>query len=587
MDGGCVGFRRFRRHLPAIALATLALAAGDVRAQLRAGENAETTLAQVDATKTSDHPAFVAALDRLGKARDQMPPDARAHLDYLVAWQVVYAGDYAKGLPLLEAIADHSTSRTLRMRASATLVNILGMGHRYEEAFVRLNGMVASLPTVSDPVARMQALIEASQLLTSAGQYDQAMNYAEQAIAESTTRANACKTNMVKLHAMYRAGHVDGNDARFSQWVGECQASGEALYANALRADVADSAITRGHPADAISLLQRYYDSVLHDDYPTQTAQVDATLARAALAVGDLDMAQGYALSAVKTAVPGEYSEPLVSATRTAYLIAKKRGDWKSATAWLERSTEADKGYLDDVTARSIAYQIVKQQVTASRLEADALDKQNQILHLQREADQNDAASTRLYFLLLAATTAAIVLWLMRTRRSQRRFMQMARTDGLTGTSNRQAFVDECGSALADARRSGEKISLVLFDLDHFKQINDTHGHAEGDWVLLRVVAECRDHLRDHDVFGRLGGEEFAVMLRDTTPAQAREIAERMRVAISAPSDEHLTILRATASFGVASTVMFGYELDRLLMKADEAMYQAKNTGRDRVVIAT
>lgn len=578
--------RFLRRFLPALAFATLALYAGDGRAQLRPGEDARAAVAAADAIRTSDHPAFLSALARLDRARTQMPADARMYLDYLDAWQTAYAGDHVKATPMLEAIVDHSTDKVLRIRATATLVNLLGAGRHYQEAFVRLDELIAALPGVDNSRARFQAMAEASQLMTAAGQYELAASYAERATEVADTPTTICKSNVVGLHALYRAGKIDPDDARFVQWVAECQKAGEALAANELRADVADSAIRRGHPVQAISLLERYYGSVIRDAQPMQIAQYNALLARAHWDAGDAALAERYATAAIRASIEGEFTESLVSATETAFLAAKKRGDWRSATQWLERHAAADKGHLDDVSARALAYQIVKQQLAASRSETDALDKQNQILHLQREADQREAQANRIYLLLSLVLTGTIVLWLIRTRRSQQRFMRMARHDSLTGISNRQHFVDQCTAALVEGSRGAEPIALVLFDLDHFKQINDSHGHAEGDWVLLRVSAECRDHLRDADVFGRLGGEEFAVLLRQSTPAQAMAITERIREAIGAPSEEHRTIIRATASFGVACTASFGYDLDRLLMKADEAMYAAKAAGRDRVVQA-
>jgi len=581
-----VSLRLFRRCLPAVALATLAFYAGDGRAQLRAGENAEATLTVADATKTSDHPAFVATLQRLAPSRGQMSPATQMHLAYLEAWQLAYAGDHAKATPALERIADQAHDKVLRLRATATLVNILGVGRHYQDAFVRLDAMVAALPGIEDSHARYQALAEAAQLLIMAGQYDLARDYASRAIDIADTPSSICKSNAIFVHALYRGGRIDGDDARFTQWVAECQRAGEMIAANELRADIAESAIQRGHPLTAVALLDHYYESVRHDAQPMQVSQYESLLARAQWQAGNVALADRYALAAVRSSIAGEFSDPYVSATETAYLVAKKHGDWRSATLWLERHAEADKAHLDDVGARALAYQMVKQEVAASRTEADTLDKQNQILHLQREADKHDAETSRLYFLLSLTVTGGIILWLIRTRRSQRRFMRMARHDSLTGISNRQHFVDLCTAALVDGSRSAEPISLVLFDLDHFKQINDTHGHAEGDWVLLRVAAECRDCLDESDVFGRLGGEEFAVLLRNATTNQARERAERMRVAIGEPSGEHRTIVRATASFGIASTSAFGYDLDRLLMKADEAMYAAKAAGRDRVVVA-
>jgi diguanylate cyclase (GGDEF)-like protein len=164
--------------------------------------------------------------------------------------------------------------------------------------------------------------------------------------------------------------------------------------------------------------------------------------------------------------------------------------------------------------------------------------------------------------------------------------MHMARRDSLTGICNRQHFVEKAAQTLVSARRTGKPSCLVLFDLDHFKLVNDTYGHSEGDWVLLRVVAECRDHLLDDDVFGRLGGEEFAILLTHLDEGAGAKRTEMIRAALATSPTGGQSMARVTASFGVACTLRHGDNLDRLLVKADEALYRAKAEGRDRVVVA-
>lgn len=556
-------------------------------AQVAPGEDASATLAGADATKTSAHAAFAATIERLGRGAASLTPAQRAHLQYLQSWQATYAGNYEEAVPLLEAVIGGSPDKTLRFRATATLVNILGNGHRYREAFSRLTDLIDTLPDIVDPQARYQGLAEAAQMLTAAGQYDLAAEYADRTIQETPSGENACKRSFIKMHALYRGKRVDGDDPRFAKGIAECTAVGESLVANALRADIADSALARGRPAVAIATLEPHYQQILGIQYSILTSQVESLLGQAHREIGHLDIAEKYARAAVASSSSGEYSEPLAVALRTLYLVAKQRGDFEAATQWLERYMQADKGYLDDVTARALAYESVKQQVASSRMETDALDRQNQILHLQREVDRRSMESSRLYIVLLLMIVAAIALWLVRTKRAQVRFMRLARRDSLTGISNRQHFVERAGQALASARKAGKPSCLILFDLDHFKLINDTFGHAEGDWVLLRVVAECRDHLLGDDVFGRLGGEEFAILLPGADESAGMRRAELIRAAIAVPPAGSPSSARVTASFGVACTARLGHDLDRLLVVADDALYRGKDEGRDRVILAT
>lgn len=575
-----------RYALLAIVSLAAALDSFDAGAQLAPHEDATATLAAADAGKTAKHDAFLATLERVGRSTAQLTRAQLEHLRYLEAWQVAYAGHYDEAVPLLEAVVGGASDKTLRFRATATLINILGIGHRYQDAFSRLADLLDTLPDVQDPQARYVGLAEAAQMLTAAGQHDLAVEYAERTIREKPAGESLCKATYIQLHALYRGKKIDGDDPRFAQGVATCEAAGENLVANSMRADVADSDIARGKPAAAIAVLEPHYADVLTYRYPNLTSQIESSLAQAHREVGDPDDAQKYALAAVASSVPGEFSEPLGNALRTLYLVAKQRGDFQAATQWLERYMQADKGYLDDVSARALAYEAVKQQVASSRMEADALDRQNQILHLQREVDRRSMESSRLYIVLLLTIVAGIALWLLRTKRSQLRFMRMARRDSLTGICNRQHFVERSTQLLQGARRTNRPCCLILFDLDHFKLVNDTFGHAEGDWVLLRVVAECRDHLLEGDVFGRLGGEEFAILLPDADEATGMRRAEMIRAAFAAGPVGSPSSARVTASFGVACTTRHGDDLDRLLGIADEALYRGKGAGRDRVILA-
>jgi diguanylate cyclase (GGDEF)-like protein len=577
---------RIGRRLAWLILFALAAHAGAAAAQLAPGEDATATLARADATKTSDHPAFMDTVARLGHDAARLSAAQRAHLRYLEAWQVAYAGDYEAAVPLLEAVIGSSSDITLRFRATATLINILGIGHRYQEAFSRLTELTDTLPEVSDPQARLQGLGEAAQMLTAAGQYDMAAEYAERMIESTPTGDSACKGTFIKLHALYRGKRIEGADPRFTQGIATCEAAGENLIANALRADVAEGTIRGGNATDAVAMLEKHYPAVLRDQYPSLISQFESLLAEGHWQTGNVDAAEKYAHAAVDSSIAGEYSEPLAVALRTLYLAAKQRGDFRASTDWLERYMQADKGYLDDVTARALAYQVVKQQVASSRMEADALDRQNQILHLQREVDRRSMETSRLYILLLLTVLAAIGLWLVRTKRAQLRFMRMARRDSLTGICNRQHFVEEATQVLQNVRKTGKPSCLILFDLDHFKLVNDTYGHAEGDWVLLRVVAECRDHVLEGDVFGRLGGEEFGILLPNADEAAGAKRADLIRAALAAPPAGGPSTAHVTASFGVACTARHGEQLDRLLAKADEALYRAKAAGRNRVELA-
>ncbi|QCO17007.1 diguanylate cyclase (plasmid) [Azospirillum brasilense] len=170
----------------------------------------------------------------------------------------------------------------------------------------------------------------------------------------------------------------------------------------------------------------------------------------------------------------------------------------------------------------------------------------------------------------------------------QRQLERLATTDSLTGALNRGRFMARAADEVARARRSGQPLSAIMLDIDHFKKVNDTYGHATGDEAIRTVVRVCRSMVRGADVLGRLGGEEFAILLPETPPQGAALLAERLRRAL-AETDVRIangagSSLSFTVSIGVSALRPAESSVAAVLARADEALYRAKNGGRNRVV---
>lgn len=162
---------------------------------------------------------------------------------------------------------------------------------------------------------------------------------------------------------------------------------------------------------------------------------------------------------------------------------------------------------------------------------------------------------------------------------------KLASTDALTGLLSRRSFREEAQRLIAQASRHRHEISCIMLDVDHFKKINDQYGHAAGDEVLKRIASVCKRELRQGDLVGRLGGEEFAILLPHVGREGALATAEKLRRALASEeiSLEPKTVA-VTASLGITSASIVARDIDTLLAQADAAMYQAKQTGRDRCV---
>lgn len=178
-------------------------------------------------------------------------------------------------------------------------------------------------------------------------------------------------------------------------------------------------------------------------------------------------------------------------------------------------------------------------------------------------------------------------LTLLMTARMNEALLQLTIRDPLTGVLNRRGLDDAMGTVLAFARRVGRPVAVLACDIDHFKRVNDTHGHAQGDAVLRDFAALLAEHLPQADLVGRLGGEEFAVVLPGADGPEALREAERLRAVVAAHAfSVQGQRLPLTASFGVASAPGAQASWTELIARADAALYDAKAQGRNRCVLA-
>lgn len=160
---------------------------------------------------------------------------------------------------------------------------------------------------------------------------------------------------------------------------------------------------------------------------------------------------------------------------------------------------------------------------------------------------------------------------------------RQATRDHLTGAHNRRAFDQAIRQAIRHSEHSGDSFSLLLFDIDHFKAVNDSYGHDTGDAILKRLASRAGEGLRSTDLLARWGGEEFAILLLDTPLKGAATFAERLRYQVATTRFEGLTI---TISLGITEYLP-GDDLDSMLARADDALYRAKRGGRNTAVVAT
>lgn len=545
-------------------------------------------LDRIESLRTADHPRFEQMLAQIHRESPRLTTTEQWHLRYLDAYETLYQGDVVKSEPQLREIIDHSGDATLKAKASALLLDNLGLSRRYEEAFELANRLTATLPEVKDPQARVLLLSDLSQMLDFAGQIDLAIQYARMAEDAVPPGETVCRPLSMEVAALSNGKRLTSTSTILQRAIDTCVAARQPVVANTMGLVLGSLYIDENQPAKALAVFDRIDPDVLASHYYPHILSAQVERAQAYEKLGRDDEASKAALAAVAMSHPGDISEWLQTAYELLYRIEKKQGNASAALRYYEQYVIQDKAYLNDTSARTLAYQTVQQHVLAKKLETEELSKQNNILRLQQALDTKAVETSRLYIVLLLMALASIVLWLFRLKRSQLDFKRLSHSDGLTGIFNHQHFIGEADRVLRLLEKKHGHACLISIDLDHFKQVNDTHGHAMGDAVLRHTVALCQIQLRPADLFGRLGGEEFGILLHECSRERGMDIANRIRIAIGAsPMEKDGCVISISASVGLASTDASGYELLRLCMEADAALYRAKRAGRNRVIADT
>lgn len=486
-------------------------------------------------------------------------------------------------------IGEKELEKTTDLNQRAALLYYLTDGYanlgEYEKALQSMNSNIMLLPKIENIRARTQVLQAAVTLMNSLYAYDEARDYAERlrAISPDKPALPSCVglTDLVEIAFLRK----DKSRARSLMPVAmeTCNVAGMNVITHDVQilslvdrlADVGD---TRALP-ESLTLLDEIVKADERSDYLIELADA---IARRYLALNQFSKAEQYGVQALEMAESGRAILLRREANETMAVIMRAKGKLDSAIDYLKVSNELWAKSVEERSLKDIVYQRMKFQAQDQSNQLNLLNQINHLLTSERDLQEKNKRNLELLFVVTALLLAVVSVWLIRTWRQKNDFRTYSQIDGLTKISNRGHFITCAQHAFKDARGS---IAIILFDMDEFKKINDTYSHAAGDWVLRAVGSTISDCLRSQDLFGRLGGEEFAICLPHTSEHDALILAERCRAAIAAidskPSGYDFPL---SASFGIAVRFQNGHnQFEEILAAADRALYQAKNLGRNRI----
>ena len=542
-------------------------------------------LKQADEVRTGDPTTFYRLLSQLEHQQESATKEQRDKLRLMRSHGFLMKGQSELAIKELQELQTGSEDVNLRFRAGAMLANTYAVTRRFEQGLSALNEALPLASKVTDRDSRHHGLMAAGILYNQVGEYSLGRDYAQQVLEDDPKGRSKCLAGNLVVESLLGLHLPVQEEAIFSA-IQACEQQGEALLAGFSRTYLARKWVADGKLKNAIDVLERHLSDVEATKYPRLIGEYHSMLADYRMKLGQIGAAEKHANTAVAqgTAISG--SLPLVVAHRVLYEIASRRGDPAMALEQYKKYANADKAYLNEIKTRELAYQLVRQQILQKNQQISALDQKNQVLQLQRKVDQTAAQNTRLIVILLILLIASIGYWAFKIKRVQLSLKKMAETDALTGICNRHHFTIRAERALAECARNGEQAALIMYDLDHFKNINDRFGHGTGDWALKEVAEASKGFCRRIDVLGRLGGEEFAILMYGCDLRAAARVAEDCRVRLAQiETRETGHVFAITGSFGVTSSQHSGYSLAKLLSHADKQLYRAKHAGRNRVCV--
>jgi len=446
----------------------------------------------------------------------------------------------------------------------ATALNGLGSGYlvmgAYPEALQHLLRALTIYRQLKDVTGEAATLSNVGRLYLLLDDAPKALSHLEQALdlAERTSdrrldaevHDNLC--NALRMTGQNRSAGTHGlRSVEIYQELAFHAGEAEAL------SSVGDLYLEMGDYTQALNFLQLTAEVSQKIGRRKEVARALRRIGTLHLREGRIEMALGYLQRALEAAEEAEAKREHAKCHAALTDVYKQLGDFEQALDHFEKFYLNERLLFDEESDRRLKTIETIHQVENARKDSEIYQLRN--VELQQEVEER--------------------------KRAQAALEHLATVDTLTGLANRRYFLELAERAFYQAQRYNRPLSVVMIDVDNFKHINDTFGHAAGDQVLRAVAGRMQTVLRRSDILGRYGGDEFVVLLPETGHEGARRMTERLRASVAMMGEEVGSIdAPVSLSIGLASTFsMANITLDALLQYADKALYTSKQAGRDRV----
>lgn len=551
-------------------------------------ENIDEQLKNADSVRSNNPKQFNKLINQLRNSRVSLSDEQTQYLNYLLAYQQSISGELESAVQKYKAIVNSTASNNLKFRANSSIINTFAITQNWSEGLFYLSKNLEMLKSLPNDETKQTGLIISAIFYNLIGQYELGLRYSSIAQSETKSPRTLCTANQLVLEAKFKLGQVNADNKEISQAVESCEKANEIIMTSQIQTYLAKLHMDNGDSQKAKNVLLNTLEAIKNSNYAPVIALYYVLLAEIYFEEKNYNKSAIYAnKTVIKTGGSGNI-KPLISAYSLLYKIHLQNESHQEALDYYVKFSEANKAHLEGEKAKHLAFQLAQHKSFEQKSKIKLLNEKNALLTSEQALAKVKVANVQLIIAILTVTLALLTLWGGRLYKTHKRIKELAEFDALTGIYNRGHFTHVANSAIKYCKNAQQELSIIMFDLDHFKSVNDNYGHACGDWALKETINVCQNIGRQNDIFARLGGEEFCLLLPSCDIHAATLRAEACRVAIEEIITEASGFdFSLSASFGVTNMKMSGFELDKLLADADSAAYASKHAGRNRVTVFT
>lgn len=529
-------------------------------------------------------------IEELSSVKDELTSEQYSRLLVLQSVQHLYGARFADAITTLKQAESLNPPKKLLnsvylYQASA----YLGL-HEYQQALDVMSTNLSRIEELEDIEIKTSSYLRLVNLYLDLQAYSEMSRYAGLALqlSKGNSVKNECYSLLYLAVAELKTEKLEMAESRFKSSRDFCQLNNLPVIVAMSKKGLGDVAIKQGNYALAESYLLQALEEYRHFKFQIEIDSTHSLLSETYLGLLQTEKAQEYA--GLVMALPDEpinlnYKK---RATKVLAGLASERGEHALAYQYLSQHQNITNTLLDDTKAKANAYQMAKFENGEKTREINMLNHERELYTAREEMRALKRNNDRMGLLIVGGSFVLLAMFAIAISGQKRKYKKLAQNDPLTGILNRSTAQNMAENRYIKDTFKSLEFSVIMFDVDHFKRINDNFGHGTGDWVLKHVCETILKNCRSNDIFTRFGGEEFVLFLPGTDAENAQKIAEQHRLAIEAMDTKYSGRgFTLTGSFGVTSSSSADLSLDPLLHRADIAMNYSKGNGLNRVTVYT